>query len=88
MVSTFWKDSPSSLYWDVWNTKLIRTDEKGHQTGNPYKYGCNCEDSITRIGIMYDARNRNVSYYKNGICQGIAFTNVLSGYYPSIDVWF
>ena len=30
LVSTYWKDSPSSMYWDVWNTKLIKTDDKGH----------------------------------------------------------
>jgi len=58
LLSTFWKDSPSSLYWDVWNTKLIRTDDRGHQTGNMFGYGCQCEETVTRIGILYDARNR------------------------------
>jgi hypothetical protein len=51
-------------------------------------YGCLCEDTVTRVGIMYDARNRSVSFYKNGLCQGIAFNNVLSGLTPSLDVWF
>lgn len=37
---------------------------------------------------MYDARNRTVSFYKNGINQGVAFTNIMSGMYPSLDVWF
>ena len=29
IVSTYWKDSPSSYYWDVWMRKLIKTDEAG-----------------------------------------------------------
>ena len=29
LVSTYWKDSPSSYYWDVWMRKLIKTDEAG-----------------------------------------------------------
>ena len=53
-----------------------------------FGYGCQCEETVTRIGIQYDAKNRSVSYYKNGVCQGVAFTNVLSGLYPSLDVWF
>ena len=43
LVSTFWKDSPSSYYWDVWNTKLIKTDENGVQVGSVTGYGCICE---------------------------------------------
>jgi hypothetical protein len=39
LVSTFWKDSPSSYYWDVWNTKLIKTDENGSQIGSIGGYG-------------------------------------------------
>ena len=88
LVSTFWRDAPNSMYWDVWSTKLIRTDEKGHQIGGVVGYGCLCEEPITRLGILYDSKNRSVSFYKNGICQGVAFTNVLSGHHPSLDVWF
>jgi len=76
------------MYWDVWSTKLIRTDERGHQVGGVIGYGCQCEEQSSRIGLMYDAKNRQVTFYKNGICQGVAFTNVLSGLYPSLDVWF
>ena len=88
LVSTFWRDAPNSMYWDVWSTKLIRTDEQGHQIGGVVGYGCACEEPNTRIGILYDSKNRTVSFYKNGICQGVAFTNLLSGFYPSLDVWF
>ena len=42
-MSTFWKDSPSSYYWDVWNTKLIKTDDNGSQIGSIGGYGCQCE---------------------------------------------
>lgn len=40
LISTFWRDAPNSLYWDVWSTKLIRTDERGHQIGAAIGYGC------------------------------------------------
>jgi hypothetical protein len=88
IISTFWKDSPSSYYWDVWNTKLIKTDDNGIQVGSVSGYGCLCEDYETKIGIKYDSKNRSVSFYKNGINQGIAFRNVPSGLTPSLDIWF
>jgi len=40
------------------------------------------------IGVKYDYKSRSVSFYKNGIFQGIAFRNVPSGLTPSIDIWF
>jgi len=40
LTSTFWRDSPCSYYWDVWNTKLIKTDELGSQSGVLNGYGC------------------------------------------------
>ncbi len=52
LVSTFWKDSPSSFYWDVWNTKLIKTDENGVQTGSIIGYGCQCEGkNLMKINV-------------------------------------
>jgi len=45
LVSTFWKDSPSSYYWDVWNSKIIKTDENGIQISGIGGYGCPCEGS-------------------------------------------
>jgi len=90
LTSTFWKDSPSSFYWDVWNGKLIKVDENGSQTGLALDYGCKCQDpnTDTVIGISYDYKEKTLSYYKNGSCQGIAFHNVPWGLYPSIDLWF
>lgn len=88
LVSTFWKDSPSSFYWDVWNTKLIKTDENGIQVGSVSGYGCQCEEYETKLAIKYDHKSRNVSFYKNGINQGIAFRNVQAGFNPSLDIWF
>ena len=87
-MSTFWKDSPSSYYWDVWNTKLIKTDENGVQVGTMHGYGCQCEDFETTIVISYYNKTKNVSFYKNGINQGVAFKNVPQGLTPSIDIWF
>ena len=88
VVSTYWKDSPSSYYWDVWSRKLIATDNNGAQTGVSLNYGCTCEGTETEIGILYNAANRTVSFYKNSINQGIAFKSVRSGLYPAIDLWF
>lgn len=76
------------MYWDVWATKLVSIDEQGNQSGTLFGYGCKCEETSTRVGVLYDARNRTVSFYKNGINQGIAFTNIPTGLYPSLDVWF
>jgi len=88
IVSTYWKDSPSSYYWDVWSRKLIATDSQGSQTGVSTLYGCMCESTETEIGILYNATNRTISFYKNSINQGIAFKNVRAGLYPAIDLWF
>eukprot|EP01022_Parablepharisma_sp_SALTPOND_P008440 TRINITY_DN136022_c0_g1_i1.p1 TRINITY_DN136022_c0_g1~~TRINITY_DN136022_c0_g1_i1.p1 ORF type:complete len:554 (-),score=28.75 TRINITY_DN136022_c0_g1_i1:158-1819(-) len=90
LISTFWKDSPSSYYWDVWNGKLIKVDENGVQVGVAVGYGCPCQDSNdeTVIGLSYDYRNMTLRYYKNGADQGIAFHNVPKGLYPAIDLWF
>ncbi len=89
LVSTFWKDSPSSFYWDVWNNKLIRIDENGVQSGVALGYGCVCQDaSETNIGMMYDAKNRTLSYFKDGMDQGVAFHSVPRCMCPAIDLWF
>jgi hypothetical protein len=88
LASTFWRDSPSSIYWDVWSLKLVSIDAHGQQSGTVFGYGCKCEEVVTRIGILYDARQRTVSFLKNGINQGVAFTNIPSGLYPSLDLWF
>ena len=88
LISTFWKDSPSSLYWDVWSNKLIKTDENGFQIGSVTGYGCSCEEVETRIGIKYCHFNRSVSFIKDGINQGVAFKNIPIGLHPSLDVWF
>ena len=53
LVSTFWKDSPSSFYWDVWNTKLIKTDDNGIQVGSVSSYGCQCEGKYFNTNIKY-----------------------------------
>lgn len=68
--------------------KLVSIDAQGQQAGTIFGYGCKCEETITRIGIQYDARSRTVSFIKNGINQGVAFTNITSGLFPSLDVWF
>lgn len=88
LVSTFWKDSPSSYYWDVWNDKLIAIDERGGQRGVATGYGCGCHNyEETRIGLCYDAKKMTVSFTKDGIVQGIAFSNVPSGLFPAVDLW-
>ena len=42
----------------------------------------------TKIGIFYEYKNKTLSFFKNGINQGIAFKNVQPGMTPSLDLWF
>eukprot|EP01022_Parablepharisma_sp_SALTPOND_P004910 TRINITY_DN121260_c0_g1_i1.p2 TRINITY_DN121260_c0_g1~~TRINITY_DN121260_c0_g1_i1.p2 ORF type:complete len:520 (+),score=32.50 TRINITY_DN121260_c0_g1_i1:1891-3450(+) len=89
LVSTFWRDSPSSFYCDIWNGKLIKIDERGRQVGMVAGYGCECQDAdVNILGMMYDEQKETLSYYKNGICLGIGFHNVPKGLYPAVDLWF
>ena len=88
LLSTFWKDCPSSYYWDVWNTKLIKIDDNGTQVGTILGYGCQCEDYDTKFGIKYNAKEKTVELFKNGANLGIAFRNVPPGLNPSLDIWF
>lgn len=88
LLSTFWKDSPSSYYWDVWNTKLIKTDQNGVNIDTMQGYGCRCDDFMMTIGIKYDADCKSISFYKNNYCLGTAFTNVEDKLTPSLDIWF
>lgn len=88
LLSTFWKDCPSSYYWDAWNTKLIKIDENGIQAGSLTGYGCHCEDYETIFGIKYDEKMKTIEFYKNHANLGIAFRNVPSGLTPALDIWF
>ena len=88
LISTFWKDSPSSFYWDIWSTKLIKTDENGVQVRSVNGYGCRCETIETVLGIKYDESDKSVKYFKNGIDLGVAFREVNSGMTPALDIWF
>ena len=88
LTSTYWRDCPSSNYWDIWNMKLIKIDENGVQIGCATGYGCQCQTDETIIGIKYDYDNKTVSFYKNGVNCGIAFTNVKNNLTPSLDLWF
>ena len=38
--------------------------------------------------MIYDTRNKIVSFSKNNVSQGIAFRNVPEGLTPSLDIWF
>lgn len=42
----------------------------------------------TRIAMKYDHKTRSVSFYKNGIHQGVAFQAIQSGLVPALDIWF
>jgi len=89
LVSTFWRDSPSSFYCDIWNGKLVKVDNNGRQVGSIMGYGCQCQDSdVNILGMMYDEKNGTLSYWKNGVDMGIAFHDVPKNLYPAIDLWF
>lgn len=87
LQSNKWKEAPSSYFWDIWSSKLIRIDENGSPTTGK-GYGCSCEDNESEIGIYYDYKAATLSFYKDGLCQGVAFTGVPAGLHPAIDVWF
>lgn len=38
--------------------------------------------------MVYDIKTRSVRFFKNNINQGIAFSGVPPGMYPSLDLWF
>ena len=88
LLSTFWKDCPSSFYWDVWNTKLIKTDQNGIQVGTLSGYGCQCQDNETKLAIYYNYKMKTIEFFKNNSNVGIAFRNVPPGLTPSLDIWF
>jgi hypothetical protein len=88
LISTFWKDSPSSFYWDTWTTKLIKTDDKGCQVGSICGYGCQCQSNETFLAMKYNYSDKTLTYFKNGVNLGVAFRNVPSGLTPSLDIWF
>jgi len=88
LTSTFWRDSPCSFYWDVWNTKIIKTDKNGAQAGVLAGYGCPCHENETTLAISFDPIEKTLSFYKNGFLQGTAFNGVEKGLYPALDIWF
>lgn len=88
LMSTFWKESPSAFYWDVWNTQLIKTDDIGTQVLTKNGYGCENEDYETKLAIEYNQEKRTVNFYKNDINLGTAFHNVPPNLTPALDIWF
>lgn len=88
LLSTFWKDSPSSFYWDSWNTKLIKTNETGGDVRTALGYGCQCEKYETKFGLRYSEKKRTIEFFKNGICLGVAFRDVPPRLTPALDIWF
>jgi len=89
LMSTYWKDSPSSFYCDVWSCRLEKVDENGKHIGTATEYGCGCqEEGENYVGMMYDEDKKTLSFYKNGYFMGVAFNNVPKDLYPAVDVWF
>lgn len=88
LTSLQWRDAPSSYYWNVQGHELVKTDRSGAFTTHG-QYGCSCEaDTKTVLGIIFDPRLRTVSFTKEGISQGTAFTDVPAGLFPAVDLWF
>lgn len=88
LLSTLWKDSPSSCYWDVWNSKLIRTNDKGVLIENFTGYGKQCHKEEFKLGIRYDSEEQTVTFYRDSKSCGVAFRGVEGGMNPSLDLWF
>jgi hypothetical protein len=88
LTSLQWRDAPSSYYWNVQGHELVKTDCTGAFTTHG-QYGCCCEaDTKSSLGIIFDPRLRTVSFTKEGISQGTAFTDVPAGLFPAVDLWF
>ena len=86
LLSKRWDSQPSSIYWQVWNQKYTQVKADGHY--NMYiSQNCACLKQRMRIGMMYHHAERKVSFYKNGVKQGVVFRNVKSGLTPSVDLF-
>lgn len=86
LLSKRWDSQPSSIYWQVWSQKYTQVKADGQY--NMYiSQNCACLKQKMRIGILYDAIERTVSFFKNGLKQGVIFSNVKSGLTPSVDVF-
>ncbi|MCQ2821278.1 MAG: hypothetical protein MJ252_28800 [archaeon] len=88
LYSNFWKECPSSFYWDVWNKQLIKTDETGDLFLTKKGYGCEYEDYETRLALEYNQENRTLRFYKNDIKFEVAFHNVPPNMTPALDIRF
>jgi hypothetical protein len=89
-IYTFFKNSPSIFYWDIYKGELYKNDENGKKIATKNNYGCkymNFESEI-KFGILYNQENRTVSFYKNNINFGIAFHNVPPNLNPILEICF
>ena len=41
-----------------------------------------------RVAMIFDKTTGNVTFYKNGLSQGVAFLNVTTGFYPVLIMNF
>lgn len=73
--SNLWLQLPNSYFWDVDENRLLLTDACKRLT-ECSDYGCFCEEEDCIFGIGYEPQHQSISFYKNGICQGTAFTRV------------
>ena len=39
------------------------------------------------IGVLYDSATGELSFYKNGVLQGIAFSGISGAVYPAVSLW-
>ena len=85
--SALWCQAPNSYFWDVGENSLLQTDSRKRVTECP-DYSCFCEEDDSVFGIRYDSCSQTVSFYKNGICQGQAFSRVQLPLTPVLDLQF
>jgi hypothetical protein len=85
--SPLWCQAPNSYFWDVCENRLLQTDASKRVTECP-DYSCFCEEEDSSFGMRYDPRFQSISFYKNGICQGQAFSRVELPLTPVLDLQF
>ena len=86
-ITHLWTQAPNSYFWDACDNKLIRTDRRCRST-ECEDYSCFCSSEECTFGVHYDPRLQSVSFYKDGVDQGTAFSCVESGLTPVLDLWF
>ena len=74
--------------WDIYDRKLLKTDENGIQIISKNKYGFDCYEFEMKFAMEYNQENKTLSFYQNDINLGVAFHNVPINLTPVFRICF